>query len=38
MFDDPDALADFRALDRFEARYPSAFRAMYSFWCCRKAA
>jgi len=38
MFGNQAALGDLRAWDSFEARYPSAFRAMYSFWCCRKAA
>jgi SAM-dependent methyltransferase len=37
-FPNRDALGDLRAWDSFEARYPSTFRAMYSFWCCRKAA
>jgi hypothetical protein len=36
MFQDSGAIGDLQAWDRFEARFPSAFRAMYSFWCCRK--
>ena len=36
MFQDPRAAGDIQAWDRFEARYPLAFRSMYSFWCCRK--
>ena len=36
MFPDGDHDADLEAWERFEEAYPDTFKAMYTFWCCKK--
>jgi tetratricopeptide (TPR) repeat protein len=36
MFPDSDGDINLKAWHQFEETYPETFKAMYSFWCCRK--